>query len=91
MTRTLLETKQDIPDFLEPYKPEGAALENLKFEADSDFEEETGNDGGADADETGDAWGGTGSTVEDAGAADGGAWGAEPGEVDETEGAASRW
>jgi ATP-dependent RNA helicase DDX3X len=54
LTRTLLETKQEIPDFLEPFIPEGEAKENLKFEADSDFEEEdqTGDDA------EGDGWGG---------------------------------
>lgn len=54
LTRTLLETKQEIPDFLEPYKPEGEAAVNLKFEEDSDFEEE-----GNAADEVeGGGWGG---------------------------------
>lgn len=56
LTRTLLETKQEIPDFLELHKPEGEAAVNLKFEADSDFEEE---DAGEDAGE-GDGWGGGG-------------------------------
>ncbi|KAK5663188.1 hypothetical protein OQA88_6605 [Cercophora sp. LCS_1] len=54
LTRTLLETNQEVPDFLEAYIPEGAARENLKFEADSDFEE----DGGAGGDDNGggDGW-----------------------------------
>ncbi|KAK1758542.1 putative ATP-dependent rna helicase [Echria macrotheca] len=55
LTRTLLETNQTIPDFLEAYVPEGPARENLKFEADSDFEEDTGGDDG-----TGGGWGGAG-------------------------------
>ncbi|KAB5547177.1 P-loop containing nucleoside triphosphate hydrolase protein [Coniochaeta sp. 2T2.1] len=53
LTRTLMETQQEIPDFLEAYKPEGDAAVNLKFEADSDFEE---NDGGSDGGEGG-GWG----------------------------------
>ena len=55
LTRTLLETKQVIPDFLESYKPEGEAAVNLKFEADSDFEDE---DGGDDDEGEGGGWGG---------------------------------
>ena len=38
LTRTLLETEQQVPDFLESYRPEDA--EKLKFEADSDFEDD---------------------------------------------------
>ncbi|KAF1854885.1 hypothetical protein Lal_00008680 [Lupinus albus] len=38
LTRTLLETNQEIPDFLQQYVPEGEARNNLKFEADSDFD-----------------------------------------------------
>lgn len=53
LTRTLLETKQEVPDFLEQYKPEGEAAVNLKFEADSDFEEE--EEGGDN--EEGGGWG----------------------------------
>ncbi|KIH91517.1 ATP-dependent RNA helicase [Sporothrix brasiliensis 5110] len=60
LTRTLLETKQEIPDFLEMYIPEGEARENLKFEADSDFEEFTAGDGGDDGwgagGDAGDSW-----------------------------------
>lgn len=36
LTRTLMETDQEIPDFLEKYKPESG---RLTFEADSDFDE----------------------------------------------------
>jgi ATP-dependent RNA helicase DDX3X len=39
LTRTLLETNQEVPDFLQSYIPEGDARTNLKFEADSDFDE----------------------------------------------------
>ncbi|KAF9768402.1 hypothetical protein IL306_014300 [Fusarium sp. DS 682] len=71
LTRTLLETDQEVPEFLQQYVPEGEARSNLKFEADSDFDPndyagagdaggawggDTGNDAGGDA--GGDAWGG---------------------------------
>lgn len=77
LTRTLLETKQEVPEFLQSYIPEGEAREKLKFEADSDWEEEMGGgEGGADAwgdgaaaNPPGDAWGSNGDNA-------GGAWGA---------------
>ncbi|KAL1891755.1 hypothetical protein Sste5346_007505 [Sporothrix stenoceras] len=71
LTRTLLETKQEIPDFLESYIPEGEARENLKFEADSDFEEFTPGDGGDDG-----GWGAGGGDA--GGDAGGDSWGAPP-------------
>ena len=49
LVRILLETKQEVPDFLESYKPEDT--ENLEFNDDTDDEGETGSNGG-------DAWGG---------------------------------
>lgn len=87
MTRILLETKQPIPDFLEHYIPEGEARENLKFEADSDFEElQAGDQGGEDS------WGaGNGAGNGDAwGAAEGSgeAWGGNTGNTDNTGAAA---
>ena len=39
LVRLLLETKQEIPDFLESYKPEDT--ENLQFNDDTDDEDET--------------------------------------------------
>lgn len=51
LTRTLLETNQDIPDFLQPYLPEEGEI--LRFEADSDFEPDDAQDGDDD-----DGWGG---------------------------------
>ncbi|KAM0356179.1 hypothetical protein ACHAPU_000574 [Fusarium lateritium] len=73
LTRTLLETDQEIPDFFQSYVPEGEAREKLKFEADSDFDpndyagagdaggawggDDAGNDAGGDASGGGDAWG----------------------------------
>lgn len=62
LVKTLLETKQIIPDFLEQHIPEGFTADGqgntdlLKFDADSDDEEESadasGDTGGADG------WGG---------------------------------
>jgi hypothetical protein len=52
--------------------PEGEALEHLKFEADSDFDEgEAGEDG------AGDAWGGGGGDAGADGAGASSAWGAD--------------
>lgn len=66
-----METNQEIPDFLEQYVPEGATAENLKFEADSDFEEDmygSGGAGGADgADGADGGWGAGGDDAGDAG------------------------
>ena len=83
LTRTLLETNQDIPDFLEEFKPQGDALENLKFEADSDFEE-NGDDeadaAGGDA-EGGGSWGVSASSdTGEASASGDNAWGAAGGQ-----------
>lgn len=69
LTRTLLETDQEIPEFLQQYVPEGEAREKLKFEADSDFDP---NDY-AGAGDAGGAWGG-GDGI-DAGASCSDAWG----------------
>ncbi|KAK0723843.1 P-loop containing nucleoside triphosphate hydrolase protein [Apiosordaria backusii] len=60
LTRTLLETGQEVPEFLSAYIPEDVS--RLRFEADSDFDEtETAADnfGGDDAADGGDAdtWG----------------------------------
>jgi ATP-dependent RNA helicase DDX3X len=80
LTKILLETKQDIPDFLEQYLPEGGKDAVLKFDADSDDEgdvdvadsgEATGGNGG------GSGWGAPTETapVAEAGGG-GGGWGA---------------
>jgi ATP-dependent RNA helicase DDX3X len=81
LVKILLETKQEVPDFLEQYLPEGGADAVLKFDADSDSEdgdgaagEETAT-GGAAAGSTG--WAApteTAPTPEAAGG--GGGWGA---------------
>ncbi|KAK4187317.1 DEAD/DEAH box RNA helicase [Podospora australis] len=61
LTRTLLETNQEIPEFLQSYIPEGMTKENLKFEADSDFDEnDIAGAGDAGGDTGGGAWGGDG-------------------------------
>lgn len=57
LVKILVESKQEVPGFLEQYKPENA--EAIDFEDDSDAEDEAG---GADADpwggaSAGDAWG----------------------------------
>lgn len=80
LVRTLLETKQEVPDFLQPFMPTGKGLENLKFETESDFDPEEagiahlgGGEWGGDSGEQafgGDAEGDTG----DAGGGDV-AWG----------------
>lgn len=61
LTRTLLETKQEVPEFLQQYIPVG---ERLTFEADSDFDEDeaAGQTAGGDAEAEGAAWGGSGET-----------------------------
>lgn len=67
LVRIMVEAKQEIPDFLEQYKPED--INDLQFDDDSDKEGEDGEDGG-------DGWGtGAAATNGDAG---GDAWGAAP-------------
>ncbi|RDA82499.1 hypothetical protein CP532_6857 [Ophiocordyceps camponoti-leonardi (nom. inval.)] len=93
LTRTLLETKQDIPDFLQPYIPDGEAAEKPKFEADSDFDPndlgtmaslnlggEENNGWGEKADQGGaqDSWGGGGEAQTTSTSA-GGGWDSTPG------------
>ncbi|KAK8070971.1 DEAD/DEAH box helicase [Apiospora hydei] len=72
LTFNLLEQKQEIPDFLQQWVPEGTEVANLKFDYDSDeIEDEAvggsggGDDGswGAAGDSAGDnAWGGGGDS-----------------------------
>ncbi|KAH7157447.1 P-loop containing nucleoside triphosphate hydrolase protein [Dactylonectria estremocensis] len=77
LTRTLLETGQEIPDFLESYVPEGEARDNLKFEADSDFEPQDvgGAGGGEDGCGQPDTAEDTGACDNDAGSGGGDGWG----------------
>ena len=72
LTKTLVETKQTVPDFLEGYRPpEG---EKLTFDDDTDEEGEVKDEGdewggGAKEEESGGGWGAEASTS--------GGWGAE--------------
>lgn len=72
LTKTLLETNQEIPDFLQQYVPDGVKVEDLKFEPGSD-EEDEGGDGAGDAG----GWGGEPGGHDDKAAAtgDAGGWG----------------
>lgn len=54
LTKLLLETKQEVPDFLQQYMPEGDDLENLKFYEDP--VEEADNNGGGWGESAGDPW-----------------------------------
>ncbi|ROW16435.1 hypothetical protein VPNG_02845 [Cytospora leucostoma] len=79
LVRTMLETKQEIPEFLKQYEPEGEDRENLKFESEDQIEsafgmgDDSGGAWGAGGGEpSGDAWGGGGDNNDAAG---GGAWG----------------
>ena len=80
LTKILLETKQDIPDFLEQYLPEGGTDAVLKFDADSDDEEDgdgAGADGAAGGNGGGSGWAAPTETAPVAEAAGGGGgWGA---------------
>ncbi|KAI1181103.1 P-loop containing nucleoside triphosphate hydrolase protein [Nemania sp. FL0916] len=69
LTMTLMETDQEIPDFLQEYKPDNADASKLKFEYDTDEEEpgETGETG-----QTGSGWGDKAGNQGD----DQGGWGA---------------
>lgn len=68
LTKLLVETNQNVPDFLEGYKPESA--DNIDFDDDSDKEGEGEVDGGA--------WGGAAKTNDDTnGATADAAWGEE--------------
>lgn len=76
LVKILMETKQEIPDFLESFKPEDTT--KIDFDDDTDDEgEENGTDGGAANSATnessGDAWGATASSKAEAPSAD--AWG----------------
>lgn len=87
LTKTLLETKQEIPEFLQQYVPENVNIEELKFEPDSDEEIEDaagaggwGADAGgwpesADAGDAGDAGDGWGASNDAAN--DNSGWGAD--------------
>jgi ATP-dependent RNA helicase DDX3X len=83
LTKTLLETHQVVPDFLQQYVPDGFTadgkgdIKTLKFEADSDYGDGNGDDnGGAALDDDADAGGwGTSATPAASG------WGVAPTEA----------
>lgn len=86
LTRTLLETKQEIPEFLQMFVPEGPLADKPKFETESDFDP---NDLGVPSDIGGGSWGqgdtagnnsGAGGAADDAGDSGngGGGWGGGP-------------
>ncbi|KAJ8123671.1 hypothetical protein ONZ43_g431 [Nemania bipapillata] len=86
LTMTLMETKQEVPDFLEQYKPEEKDISKFKFEYDTDEEDpgENGNawgtsagNGNGNSDANGDAWGsggGAGAGNGNSGRNDAGGW-----------------
>ena len=55
LVKVLLETKQNIPDFLDQYRPENA--EEIDFRDDSEGEDDDAGDGWGNAASTGDGWG----------------------------------
>jgi ATP-dependent RNA helicase DDX3X len=71
LARTLLETGQDIPEFLQFHLPDGATRETVKFEVESDFDE---NDVAGAGEPTDGAWGG-GDDNANANANPSGVWG----------------
>lgn len=79
LTRTLLETKQEIPEFLEIYKPDMAPGASIKFETESDFDEmevrEEDSAGGMDGVSGGDSWGSGGQQTTPAPAETSNGWG----------------
>lgn len=81
LTRTLLETKQEIPEFLQTYVPEGELALKPRFETESDYDEnevaDSGNSNGlgnASA-EPGGAWGGGDSGDAAGNSGSGSGWG----------------
>ncbi|ETI27608.1 hypothetical protein G647_00057 [Cladophialophora carrionii CBS 160.54] len=74
LTKILLETHQDVPEFLQHFKPEGGTL-NFDEEEDPDFDEVAADTGAGD-----DAWdGGDATAAPNADMAAGDAWGAGDG------------
>lgn len=59
LTRTLLETNQEIPECLQLYVPDGDAAKNLRFETESDYDSAEGEGEVQENSASGnDAWGG---------------------------------
>lgn len=63
LTLTLLETKQEIPEFLQGYVPEGGADARLVFDDDSDNEDGAGGESNDAA--GGGGWGNDGNVPQD--------------------------
>ncbi|KAK6069706.1 ATP-dependent RNA helicase DED1-like protein 2 [Seiridium cupressi] len=92
LTKTLLETNQEIPEFLQQYVPEGEDAKNLKFEPGSDEEDEGVDDaagaggwavdGGSGGGDSAGGWGNSGDSntatapTAPTGGDDAGGWGA---------------
>ena len=72
LARTLLETNQDIPEFLQYHLPEGTTRDTVKFEVESDFDENDVAGAGEPADG---AWGGGDDNVNADANPSGGSWG----------------
>lgn len=90
----MLETNQEIPEFLKQYEPEGEDRENLKFESEDQIESAFGmgdDAGGAwgagGGDSSGDAWGGG----DNKDAAAGATWGAGGGGDNNDAAAGAAW
>ncbi|KAG6137375.1 hypothetical protein E4U28_004593 [Claviceps purpurea] len=81
LTRTLLETGQEIPEFLQMYVPEGDAATKPKFETESDFDPQEAREAlnGNDDFEDNSGWGGVSKEEEEMGAATGSEKGLLPG------------
>ncbi|EFY97090.1 DEAD-like helicases superfamily protein [Metarhizium robertsii] len=93
LTRTLLETKQEVPEFLQVYVPEGDAAVHLRFETESDYDPAeaqgqeqangtSGNDswGGGQAEDTngtGSGWGHSNTDAATSSAPANNGWGGE--------------
>ncbi|KAI3327023.1 P-loop containing nucleoside triphosphate hydrolase protein [Xylariaceae sp. AK1471] len=88
LAMTLMETGQEVPDFLHQYKPENTDVSKLKFEYDTDEEDPDaggawGADGGDGGEGDGDGWGAeedTAAASANGTSGDAGGWGASTGE-----------
>ncbi|OQV10301.1 hypothetical protein CLAIMM_14321 [Cladophialophora immunda] len=69
LTKILLKTNQDLPDFLTGFKPEG----DLSFDEEEEEPDSENNDGATSGDAGGDVW----ATAGDAATAGGDAWDAD--------------
>lgn len=81
----MLETGQEIPEFLQMHVPEGATRENIKFEVESDFDE---NDVAGAGESSGGGWGGDDNATaqNDNGNGGSGGWGQADNSADQPAG-----